>query len=157
MKKTGLRSKIARALRGSSSGLTLVEIVIAIALIGILAVAFLGGLSNALMALHFADVRTTAESLARSEIEYVKSARYHLDSWSYTAAESWSECTSGECPSWFTETRGHGEPGYTIVVEAKPVDDPDNGDTEGIKEITVTVSHHERGHVITLSGYKAKR
>lgn len=160
MKKTGLRSKVARALQGGSSGLTLVEIIIAIALIGILAVAFLGGLSNAILSLHIADVRTTAESLARSEMEYVKSQGFHGGSWIYVATQGSSVCISGEgCPTWVT-TRAHGYVGYTLEVEVKPpVNDPDNGNSEieGIKEITVTVSHHERGAVITLVGYRAGR
>jgi len=170
MKKTGLSSKIVRALQGSSSGLTLVEVLIAIALIGILAIAFLGGLSNALMALHFADVRTSAESLARSEMEYVKSQGFYETSWSYVATESSGTCTSGDdwCPPWFIEDHGHGYAGYTVKVQAEPLDnESDNGDSddgesgdgelEGIKKITVTVSYHERGEVITLVGYKAMR
>ena len=127
--------RIRRLLNGNSRGFTLVEVVIAMALIAIIGVAFLGGLSNAMWSLHIADVRTTAESLARSEMEYIKSDQYEDAPWQVPEREF---------------------EGYTIVSSAVPADDAEGPDT-GVQEITVTVSHHERGQVITLVGYKARR
>ena len=57
-------------------GFSLVEVVIAIALMGIVGVAFLGGLSTASKAIFIADERATAESLARSQMEDVKNLDY---------------------------------------------------------------------------------
>ena len=67
MKKLRLDSKIRKACQGSSRGFTMIEVVIAIALIGIIGVAVLNALSTASMALIIADERATAESLARSQ------------------------------------------------------------------------------------------
>ena len=135
MKRLRLSSKVRTALQGRSRGLTLVEIVIAMALIAIIAVAFLGGLSNAIMSLVVADVRTTAESLARSEMEYVKSQSYEDAPWDYEY----------DPPAY---------DGYAVEVRAEPLDEID----DGIQKITVTVSHHSRTEpVITLEGYKADR
>ena len=79
MKRLRLRSKVRTAFQGRSRGLTLVELVIAMALMGIIAVAFLGGLSNAIVILSVAKQRSTAESLAYTQIEHVKSLDYAED------------------------------------------------------------------------------
>ena len=136
MKRLRLSSKVRTAFQGKSRGLTLVELVIAVALIGIIAVALLGGLSNAIMSLVVADVRTTAESLARTQMEDVKNEAYD-----YSDPRSYEQDD--------VESTDH--PGYFVSVSAEPLHDPD----DGIQEITVTVSHHSRTEpVITLDGYK---
>ena len=132
MKNLRVGNKIRKALRGNSKGLTLVEIVIAMALIGIIAVAFLGGLSNAILALHFADVQATAESLARTAMEYEKAQHY-------------------EDAPWGPDESGYD--GYTVTVSAEPVNDED----DGLQKITVIVSHSDKGivkDIVTLTGYK---
>ena len=134
MKRLRLSNKVRTAFQGRSRGLTLVEIVIAMALIAIIAVAFLGGLSNAIMSLVVADVRTTAESLARSEMEYVKSQDYE-----------WR----GPAPWYYKDDRPPAYDGYAVEVSAEPL----HGVDDGIQEITVTVSHHDK-EVVTLVGYK---
>jgi len=80
MKKLRLSSKVRRAFQGSSRGIALVEILIAIALLGIIAIAFVNGLYSASKVLFIADERTTAESLARRQLEYVKSQGYQAES-----------------------------------------------------------------------------
>lgn len=60
----------------SQRGMTLVEVVIAVGVLGIIAVGFMAALSGSTKALIKADQRTTAESLARSQWEYVKSQPY---------------------------------------------------------------------------------
>ncbi len=68
--------KILRKLKRGQRGFGLVEVIIALALLGIIGVSFLGTLANASNAIILSDGRTTAESLARSEMEYVKSQEY---------------------------------------------------------------------------------
>ena len=80
MKKIRLNSKVRKTFQGSSRGFTLLEVLIAIALIGIVAVAILGALSTSSKVLSIADERTTAESLARRQIEYIKSQGYNAAS-----------------------------------------------------------------------------
>ena len=137
MKRLRLSNKVRTAFQGRSRGLTLVELVIAIALIGIIAVALLGGLSNAIMALHFADVQATAESLARSEMEYERTQLYEDAPWG---------------PE---DLNPPGFDAYTVTRSAKPLNEPD----EGIQEITIEVFHRGRSDdepVITLVGYKRR-
>jgi len=76
MKKLRLSSKVRRAFQGSSRGFSLIEVAIAIALIGILAVAIMGALSYASTVLIMTDRQATAESLAKSQMEYIKNKDY---------------------------------------------------------------------------------
>ena len=76
MKRVRLNSRVRRAFQGSSRGFSLIEVAIAIALIGVLAVAIMGSLSYASTVLIITDRRATAESLAKSQMEYVKNQVY---------------------------------------------------------------------------------
>ena len=134
MKRVRLSSKIRKAFQGSSRGFTLIEVLIAMALVGIIAITFLSALTTATTALAIADRRATAESLARSEMEDVKNEPYDFDnpqSYEHDPAESLDH------------------PGYFISVSAEPLHDPD----DGIQKITVTVSRDGKV-VFTLEGYK---
>ncbi|OGN93625.1 MAG: hypothetical protein A2Z75_06920 [Chloroflexi bacterium RBG_13_50_10] len=76
MKRVKLVSRARKAFRGRSRGFTLVEIVIAIALLGMISVAVMTSLSYAATVLILTDRHATAESLARSQMESVKNQEY---------------------------------------------------------------------------------
>jgi prepilin-type N-terminal cleavage/methylation domain-containing protein len=76
MKKLKLSSKLRKAFRGRSRGFSMLEVVIAIGLLGIIALSVLMSLSTASAALIIADRRATAESLARTQMEYIKEQEY---------------------------------------------------------------------------------
>jgi len=76
MEKPRLSSRVRRAFWGSSRGFSLIEVSIAIALIGVIAIAVLGALSYASTVLIITDRQATAESLAKSQMEYVKNQDY---------------------------------------------------------------------------------
>jgi prepilin-type N-terminal cleavage/methylation domain-containing protein len=153
MKKLRLNSRARKAFQGSSRGFTLIEVVIAIALIGIIAVAVLSALSTASISLIIADKRATAESLARSQLEFVKNQDY-ID-YSESGHEDYDViCDVVECPE-----------DYTVEVVAEPID-PDTyqpypyiegegrfQQDDGIQKITVIVSYDGK-EVITMEGYK---
>jgi prepilin-type N-terminal cleavage/methylation domain-containing protein len=139
-----------RAMR-NEKGITLIEVIIALALLGMIGLAFLGALSTASNAVFITDERATAESLARTEMEYIKSQDY-ID---YSDAD-------------------HGEYGiitpptdYVVTLSVIPFN-PDTGNPYadlgggifeldvGIQEITVTIEHFE-DEVIILEGYKSAR
>jgi type II secretory pathway pseudopilin PulG len=77
MKKLRLNSQVRKALQGRYRGFILIEVLIALALVGLIAIAVLSALSTASLALITADKRATAESLARSQMEYVKNQGYN--------------------------------------------------------------------------------
>jgi len=60
----------------NEKGISLIEVLIALAIMALVAVAFLSGLTTASKALIIADERTTAESLARTQMEAVKAQPY---------------------------------------------------------------------------------
>jgi prepilin-type N-terminal cleavage/methylation domain-containing protein len=118
----------------SERGITLVEVLVALALLGLIAATFLMAISTATKAIYIADERTTAESLARSQLEYVKEQEYdENDTQSY-------EQPDVESPT---------HQGYYISVDADPLRVPD----DGIQKITVTVKHYDK-EIIILEGYK---
>ena len=57
-------------------GFTLIEVLVAVALLGLISVALIVALATASKVLIIADEQTTAESLARSQIEYIKTLPY---------------------------------------------------------------------------------
>ena len=129
-------------------GLTLIEVVIALGLLGVLIIAFSFGLISTSIAMSIADERTTAESLARSEMEYIKSAPYISGTWSYEIPNN--------PPSWDV---GHslpdGHDGYSIHATTETLYDG------GIQKITLIIKHNGKPIITsgncTLEGYKTNR
>jgi len=161
MKMIKLSNKVIKALRGSSRGVTLIEVLIAMALFGIIAVAFAGGLGTASRAALIGDIRTNAESLVRREMEYIKSQDYSAAPWDYEVTHVYRSRTYSDRPTWWDADNprllSNEYAGYTVQVETEALDDPYNGGTlEDIQKITVIV-RHEGEEVITLESYKVNR
>lgn len=146
--------------------MTLIEVLVALALFSIIAIVFLSGLTVAARAVLIGDVRTTAESLARAQMEYIKSQNYTDPRWGYELTSLARACRyeDGEqqCPNWWSndpetpprlDDRYHA---YTVTTEAEPLhedpEDPDSPVLDGIQKITVIVSHDGKV-VFTLEGY----
>jgi len=139
MKRFRLNSRARRAWQGGSRGFTLIEVTIAIALLGMIAVTILTALSTASMALIIADRRATAESLARSQMEYVKNQDYI----------NYHESGHDK----YAEIGGY-TANYDVATTVEPID-PDNyqpytynnstgtfDNDDGIQKITVTVTYY---------------
>ena len=158
MKRVKLNSKARKAFRGRSRGLSMLEVVIAIGLLGIIAVSILTALLTASAALVIADRRATADSLARSQMEYVKNQDYIY--YSESGHEDYDEVEG------YTEN-------YDIDITVEPINpdtyEPypyDEGEgafekDDGIQLITVTVTYYIIGaenkkveREFTLEDYK---
>ena len=124
-------------LAGHESGVSLIEALVALAIIVTVAVTFLSGLTIASKAAFTADERATAESLARSQMEWAKNSDYVYGATEYSLAP---------IPSAKDYVK------YLATIAAEPLHDPD----DGIQKITVTVKHSGEG-VIKLEGYKVDR
>ena len=79
-------SGILKAFTSRESGATLIETVVALAVLGTIAVCFLSGLVTSSKATFTIDEQATAESLAQSQIELVKCASYSYNATGYALA-----------------------------------------------------------------------
>jgi len=162
MRAPKLNSKANKASQGRSHGFTLIEVLIALALFAIIAIVFAGGLATASRAVLIADVRTRAESLARTQMEAVKNPSCH-----------YVEAPDGGVYN-YTKITGIPE-GYDIcslnrmgvpancdpdeLIIAIPWDSGNNTAVDidnGLQKITLVIKHDDE-EVITLEGYKVDR
>ena len=136
--------RVTKKLRGNETGVSLIETLVALAVLGLIAVAFLGGLATFARATLIADEQATAESLARTEMEHIKSQEY-ID----------------------YADPGHEEYGlvvapvsYSVEITTVPINldtgQPLLSGDQGIQKITVTVIRNEKV-VLTIEDYKVDR
>lgn len=120
-------------------GFSFIEVVIALAVLGIIAVGFLSGLGTASKGLLIADERETANNLAEAQIENVKQQAYD----SINNPPQYS--LLADIPSSYSIDQ-------PLASRLDPnLDGFDNDD--GIQKLTVTVRHNGK-EVITLEDYK---
>jgi len=131
-------------------GFTLIEVVMALVVLGIVAAGFLGALATGSKSISIADERATAESLARTQMEDVRNQDY-ID---------YSEVSHAVYSNISTPA------GYSVDLSAVPFD-PDTGQPygesggaftqdDGIQSIMVVVKHHGED-VFNLEGYRTYR
>ena len=146
-KKQSLRyvGKVAPFVEGPENqrGTTLLEVLIGIAILGLIIPAFLGAMSIGSQATAVSQERTTAESLARTQLEALKGSAY-ID----YGVEGHDDYATVNAPE-----------GYSIEIVVVSID-PDTheplpaGEDEGLQEINVEI-YHQANLVLTLSTYKA--
>lgn len=131
--------------RKAEPGMTLIEILVALAIIAAVAVVFLLGMSVSSKGVMVSQERVAVDSLAKSELEYVKSTAYNNAPWAYQLPSGY--------PTWDpTHSLPNGYNGYSIQVTADLVHTTD----DGIQQITVTVTHPGQPD-FSLVGYKVNR
>lgn len=166
MKKTGFNSRLGRACRGHCGGMTLIEVLIALALFSIIAIVFVGGLSTASKAVLTADVRTRAESLARTQMEYIKSQNYTSTNQSPWRAlyyrisgipSGYEICSVNTTLTTNLTVNCGSTPTLHIIAVAwnSTTNRPASGET-GLQKITLVIRHGGR-EVTRLEGYKVDR
>lgn len=132
----------------SEQGFTLVEVLVAIGLLGIVNIAIFGGLSTASKVLLVADERATAESLARSQMEDIKHQTYDM----------------ANDPPQYSIISLSGYNGYDIMPLAQRWDAANHvvsANETGIQKIAITVRHNNKSIItsgnFTLEGFKVDR
>jgi prepilin-type N-terminal cleavage/methylation domain-containing protein len=160
MKEARFGSRLIKTLRDSSRGVTLIEVLVALALFAIIGIAFAGGLGTASRAVLIGDIRTNAESLARTQMEYIKELDYQEAPsggvYNYTKIADIPERYS----VWSVNRDGEIVNGDAFdPIIAIPWDSENNEDApedNGLQKITLVIKH-EGTYVITLEGYKVYR
>ena len=126
-------------------GLTLVEVVIAVALFGIIAAGLFMALNVSHKVTGSTNRLTIAESLTRSELEYIKACPYD------------SSLDPGH-PQYDVDPNLTIPPGYSIDVTAERLDPEGDGtdNDDGIQKVTVEVDF-EGELIVTTVAYKVDR
>lgn len=120
-------------------GFGLVETLAAVAILGVAVVAFVGGLSSGTIAVREGNQELVAQSLAQTQLEYVKDYPYEPAATTYPTVhtpEGYSICPEG----------------YSICVEVGSIPDTDTD----IQKIMVTISRDEED-ILTVEDYKVNR
>jgi prepilin-type N-terminal cleavage/methylation domain-containing protein len=111
---------------------TLIEVLLSLALLGILAVVFLATFSTGSRVLISTDEQETAKNVAEGQMEYVQQQPYAA---SYPAAPIGTEY-----------------PGYSASISTSNITSRDGN----IQRITVIITHHGE-EAMRLEGFKARR
>jgi prepilin-type N-terminal cleavage/methylation domain-containing protein len=122
--------KALRCQRGDS----LAEVLVAVAILGVIAVAFLSGMVTAYHGGILADEKTMAESLTRTEMERIRNGAYPVSDYSRPP------------------TLPVPPVGYELSIDAEYIDPATYGGTVdplGMQRITITVSH--QGEVVLVT------
>lgn len=132
----------------SERGVSLTETLIAIAILGIITAALVGGLFVSIKGDQVARTRISAEGLARYELEYVKAADY----WDQT---SWIYTLPGSPPTWDVTHNSlpSAYDGYAVTVTANPVSGY-SGSTI-MQKLTASVVYNGR-QVISIETYRTQ-
>jgi len=118
---------------GSEIAVSLVEALVAVAILGLALTALLSAVSAGSMAVSRTEERVTAENLARSQLEYVKSQAYQPLPAAYA-----------------TVTPSPSDYGVGVVADIVPGGDDD------IEKITVTVTRNGK-ELLVVDDYKVNR
>lgn len=133
------RNHLCRFLKGNQRGLTLIETLVAVAILGAVGCVFFSALISSTHAAALAQEKSRAKSIAETQLEFV--SRQDYQSFDLTTVAY----AKAVCPdAWVAD----------ISAERVDIDgNPSNDD--GIQKITATVYHHGE-LVLTTSGYKAE-
>ncbi|MBN2074452.1 MAG: type II secretion system protein [Dehalococcoidales bacterium] len=123
-------------LKNSQSGMTLIESIVAIAILSAISVVFLGGLVVSSKGTLESDEQATAESVARCQMEWVQGSTYVDNATQYIPMnlDNFNDYV-----------------GYSANISAEPLHSPD----DGIQKVTITVFHNGNW-VMSIEGYKRK-
>jgi type II secretory pathway pseudopilin PulG len=148
----------------------MIEVLVAVAILGVIGIAFMSALSTATTTVIIGDERTTAESLARRQMEYIKSQGYKAES---VLTEPVYQKISGVPEGyaiWSVDRTGE----VVEEITGIPWDSDTNrpvGTDKGLQKIALVITHEDKviytfindnsnwadGVEITLEGYKVDR
>jgi len=145
--------------RDDSRGALLIEILIALAILGIISTVFIGAMYTALHSARIADERSIALTLAKNEIEFVKQHPCSTEvPWSYTVTytDGTPSFSGAPTPSWWpADPESLSWPsspdfdGYLVKISGTE-------EEAGLQKVTASVEHGSET-VLTLENYKTDR
>lgn len=146
-------------------GISFVETIVGLAIISIVAVAFITGLATNFKGKTVQDKGAFGEAIAVSQLEYIKTQPFSTNEWSYTV--STSSRSSTQQPSWWDDENPllleSDYARYYAVLTARDYDaDGDSlleipGDDDSVREIAITVYNTLDELQFSLTTYKTDR
>lgn len=136
---------IVRPFRRSERGMTLIEIIVALGILAAVAVVFLLGITTSSKAVMTSRERVSVDSLAKSQLEFIKSQPYDADM--DHNPPQYQELPAAQIPD-----------GYDIAINAERLDPKEDGlgNDDGLQQVTIAISYNGE-QVFTLSGYKVNQ
>jgi prepilin-type N-terminal cleavage/methylation domain-containing protein len=125
--------------RNGERGLTLIEVLVALSILAAVSTTFLLGMTTSSKAVMVNKEQITAESLAKSQMEYIKRQDYRVDLQYDKITLSQDEIDAG----------------YDVDIMAEYMDPRGDGtdNDDALQKITITVTHNGEA-TFTLEGYK---
>jgi prepilin-type N-terminal cleavage/methylation domain-containing protein len=152
----------------SEKGFSFIEVMIGIAILGILSSAFMMAIMNGTMVSHQANVRTTAEKLAVSQMETIKSGSYLI---AQAGQADYTAAVASPPTGYRIDTLDNASNPVTGHIYGIPWDIANNAKwtgtqplDPGIQKVTIVVqsnaelnSHGVYKEIFTLTDFKVNR
>ena len=124
-------------------GFTLIETLVGVAILGVISVALLSGLSTGYKSLDISKERTFAESLVKSQVEYIKEQQY-ISVANYAAVGPYDVI---DIPPHLTGA------GYTVEISPPVLVEVAGVSGHELQSITIKVKRHDKGK-LTITFYR---
>lgn len=135
------------ALHSGQRGFTLVEVMVSVAILGLIGPAFLLALQTSTRTIQIVDEQIQAEAIARTQLEVIKAASYQ-------------DCDPTPCYSVIPDIPFQ----YLVSIDVVAIDSVDcltDGNCNTLQQVTVTIARPTGDgpdrRVIAVSAYKMKR
>ncbi len=128
----------------NQAGFSMVEVLVSLAIMGAFGAALLGGLATTARTTPLTDEKSTAQNLAETQMEYVRTLAYQYDV---------------EIPLEYGLKPDMDVPdGYNVDTEAYRLDADGDGtdDDDGLQRIEITVTNRDKT-VTILEGYRIRQ
>lgn len=133
----------------SQTGFTLIETLIGLSLLGIIAVGFLSGLATTFKAVAVSQERVISESLAKSQLEYIKVQ-------DYVKASDYDPDDPEKCYKLIGIPNDLVGKGYDIAINPPQTIISPDGEMFELQSVTVVIKRN--GEImLRISGYKGGR
>ena len=133
-------------LKGNQKGVTLIETVIALALVGIVAVIFLNGTSTAFKGVMISQEKIAAESLANSQLEYINTQ-------DYIQVANYDPNDPANCYQLIDIPQDLADQGYAIEINPPQAIVVEGGGWGEVQSVAVIVRSNGE-EILTISEYK---